>query len=93
MSDVLTDPEPTVEPARTATDPEPTLEPALTAQDLCRLLQLKMTAFYKYRSLGRFDRFELHPRIGPRRYSRKLVQAWLDGEAGSSRFTLTKRSA
>jgi hypothetical protein len=53
---------------------------ALTPDELRDALQLKPSTFYKHQSLGQFERFELRPRIGPRRYSRKLVQAYLDGE-------------
>jgi hypothetical protein len=53
---------------------------AMTGAELCAALRLAMSTFYQYQSLGRFERFELVPRIGPRRYSRKLVKAYLDGE-------------
>jgi hypothetical protein len=56
---------------------------ALTPDELRDALQLKQSTFYKHQSLGRFERFELRPRIGPRRYSRKLVQQYLDGEPSS----------
>jgi hypothetical protein len=53
---------------------------AMTPQELCTKLRLAMSTFYHHQSLGRYERFEVVPRIGPRRYSRKLVQAYLDGE-------------
>jgi hypothetical protein len=56
---------------------------AMTPDELRDLLQLKPSTFYKYQSLGKFERFELRPRIGPHRYSRKLVQQYLDGEPPS----------
>lgn len=58
----------------------PLLTNAMTPADLCAALQMKMPTFYRYQALGKFERFELVPRIGPRRYSRKLVQAYLDRE-------------
>ena len=66
---------------------------AMTPQDLRDALRLTQSTFYKYQSIGKFERFELRPRIGPHRYSRKLVQAYLDGASGSSRFTASRRSA
>jgi len=67
---------------------QPTIDPALdqnamTPHELRAKLRLALSTFYQYQSLGRFERFELVPRIGPRRYSRKLVQAYLDGEPSS----------
>lgn len=53
---------------------------AMTPQELQAALQLSRSTFYRYQALGKFDRFELVPRIGPHRYSRKAVQAYLDRE-------------
>ncbi len=54
---------------------------AMTAQELRDALNLKPSTFYKHQAAGRYERFELVPRIGPRRYSRPLVQAYLKREA------------
>jgi hypothetical protein len=56
------------------------LESRLTAADLMRVFGLKRAAFYKWLAVGRFDPFEIKPRIGKRLYSAKKVQAHLDGE-------------
>jgi hypothetical protein len=53
---------------------------ALTPQELRARLQLAPSTFYKYQALGKFEHLEL-PRTGPRRYSPKAVQAYLDREA------------
>jgi hypothetical protein len=52
----------------------------MTPAELCQALQLKRSTFFKQQALGRFAKFELKPRIGPHRYSRKLVQQYLDRE-------------
>lgn len=57
---------------------------AMTPQELQNALQLSRSTFYRYQSLGKFERFELVPRIGPHRYSRKAVQAYLDRERPSA---------
>lgn len=54
---------------------------AITPQEFADKLQIKLATFYKHRAAGRFDRFELVPRIGPARYSRKLVAEYLDRQA------------
>jgi hypothetical protein len=51
---------------------------AMTPAELRAALQLGVSTFFKYQARGQFDRWELVPRIGPRRYSRKAVQAYLD---------------
>lgn len=56
------------------------LDSSLTASDLMRVFDLKRGAFYKWLAVGRFDRFEIKPRIGKRLFSAKKVQAHLDGE-------------
>ena len=53
---------------------------AMTPAELRDALQLTQATFYRYQAKGAFVRFELEPRIGPHRYSRKLVQAHIDGE-------------
>lgn len=51
---------------------------AMTPQELQDALQLKRSTFYQYQAEGKFERFELVPRIGPHRYCRRLVQDYLD---------------
>jgi len=51
---------------------------AMTPAELRAALQLAVSTFFKYQAMGKFDQWELIPRIGPRRYSRKAVQAYLD---------------
>lgn len=58
------------------------LDARLTTADLMRIFNLKTAAFYKFQKMGRFDGFEIRPRIGRRLYSAKKVQAYLDGEGG-----------
>jgi len=58
-------------------------ESAMTPHELRAKLRLAASTFYHYQSLGRYERWELVPRIGPRRYSRKLVQQYLDREPTS----------
>lgn len=58
-------------------------EDAMLPPELCAKLRLAKGTFYNYQAAGKFERFELRPRIGPRRYSRKLVRLYLDGELRS----------
>jgi hypothetical protein len=44
------------------------------------VLRLGRTAYFEYQRLGLLDQFQLRPAIGPPRYSRKVVQAYLDRE-------------
>lgn len=60
------------------------VETAMTPMELCAALQLSRSTFYRYQAIGKFDRFELVPRLGPHRYSRKAVQAYLDRERPTS---------
>lgn len=65
-------------------------ETAMTPMELCAALQLTRSTFYRYQALGKFDRFELVPRIGPHRYSRKAVQAYLDRERPAAPLRLSR---
>lgn len=51
---------------------------AMTPQQLRDALQVSTSTFYHYQAEGRYEAYELVPRIGPRRYSRKLVAAYLN---------------
>lgn len=59
------------------------VDDAMMPKELAGKLHLAMSTFYEYQAAGRFKRFELVPRIGPRRYSRRLVKEYLDGEPSS----------
>jgi hypothetical protein len=52
-----------------------------------RYLGISEATFYRLLKLGKFDRFELLPRLGPRRFSGVLVARYLACEANASRFT------
>jgi len=74
----------------------PSDDRAMTPAELRDALQLAVSTFFKYQAMGKFDRWELTPRIGPRRYSRKAVRAYLDRDVASSepaRFFGRRRSA
>lgn len=58
----------------------------MTPRELCEALRLTIGTFYQYQSKGRFERFELVPRIGPRRYCRRLVQQYLARENSRTAF-------
>jgi hypothetical protein len=61
----------------------------LLAADMMRIFQIKKSTYYALLKRGRFDRFELLPRIGYQRaFSGKLVQAYLNAEGRSSRFVV-----
>jgi len=53
-------------------------ESAMTPDELRQALRIKRSTFYKHQALGRFEQWELKPRIVGHRYSRKAVQAYLD---------------
>lgn len=57
----------------------------LTAADMKRIFDLKDAAFYKWLAMGRFDAFEIKPRIGRRLWSAKKVRAYLDGEGAPAK--------
>jgi len=56
----------------------------MTPVQLCAALQISRSTYYRLLVAGRLDRFALVPRIGPRRYSRAAVQAYLDREPPSA---------
>jgi hypothetical protein len=62
--------------------------------DMCRAFgangrPLARSTFHRYVEQGRFDRFELRPRIGRRAWSGELVARYLRCEAGATRFVTT----
>lgn len=56
------------------------------AADLMRVFEIKHARFYQLLKVGKFDRFEITPRIGHRAFSRTLVQRYLDGEVTDRKF-------
>jgi hypothetical protein len=68
-------------------------ERAMTPAELRAALQLAVSTFFKYQARGKFEQWELTPRIGPRRYSRKAVQAYLDRDDPPARVFGRKRAA
>ena len=66
---------------------------AMTADELRQALQMTPSTFYRHQSLGKFERFELRPRIGLRRYSRKLVTAYLNGDYTGRGFTTPRKQS
>jgi hypothetical protein len=63
---------------------------AMTPKEVAAALRMGLTTFYRYQAQGRFTAFELVPRIGDRRYSRKAVQAYLDREHATPRRVPTR---
>lgn len=47
-------------------------------QDMMRAFHVKQARFYALVQQGKFDRFELRPRIGRRAWSGRLVQEYFD---------------
>jgi predicted DNA-binding transcriptional regulator AlpA len=69
-----------------------TITDSMTWRELADALKLKQSTFYKYKKAGRFERFELVPRIGPRRYSRAKVEQYLDREDPKHGLALAKKT-
>ena len=65
-------------------EPFPTL---LTDRDLMRVVGLRHSAYYARRSAGAFTFLIARPLLpGLTRYSGRLVERWVRGELGESRF-------
>jgi hypothetical protein len=54
--------------------------PLLNAAEMARLWDITVSQFYKLAKTGAFDVFKVTPSIGPRRYSKRLVERYLAGE-------------
>jgi hypothetical protein len=52
----------------------------MTAKELRTALRVSPPTFARHSAAGDYDRFELKPRIGHPRYSRRLVEQYLNGE-------------
>ena len=59
----------------------------LRASDMCRIFEIGSSRFYVLVNAGRFDHFELRPRIGRRAWSGALVEKYLACEPGASRWS------
>jgi hypothetical protein len=66
-------------------------ESAMTPEELRLALRISKSGFYKFQAKGHFEQWELKPRIGPHRYSRKAVQAYLDRELPRGRELAASR--
>jgi hypothetical protein len=49
-------------------------------REVAAIFGIGRSRFYKLEAEGAFVQFELHPPIGPRRYSGELLQRYLRGE-------------
>lgn len=63
----------------------------LTARHMMQIFNVGTSRFYGLVAQGRFDRFEIRPRVGRMAWSGALVEKYLDCEAGSSRFISTSK--
>lgn len=57
-----------------------TLGPLLNAREMARIFGVTVSQFYRRERSGQFDRFKVQPALGPRCYSKSLVERYLDGE-------------
>lgn len=53
---------------------------AMTSLEFRQLLGITYPTYARHAAAGDYDRFELKPRIGQPRYSRALVEQYLNGE-------------
>jgi hypothetical protein len=54
--------------------------PLLNAREMARVFGITVSQFYRRERLGQMDRFKVRPVLGPRCYSKTLVQRYLDGD-------------
>lgn len=54
--------------------------PLLSARELAAIWKVTPSAFYKLAKQGAFDLFVVTPAIGPRKYSKHLIEKYLSGE-------------
>jgi hypothetical protein len=55
-------------------------ELVMTAREFREALRLTPQTYWRHAAAGEFERFELKPRIGHVRYSRRLVDQYLNGD-------------
>jgi len=67
----------------------------LDARDLMAIFQIKKSRFYKLQKVRAFDCFKVHPPIGPKCFSGRLITRYLAGESidVSPRFRFKGRRA
>jgi hypothetical protein len=68
-----------------------TLPAALDAKDLARAFGMSLHAIYDWHKHGKIRRFELRKPMGPKRWSGRLVQEFLDG-GGSAQTSIRRAS-
>jgi hypothetical protein len=61
--------------------------------EMCAIFGLTPSGFHRRERKGYYERFELKPKIGPKRWSGTLLKRYLDCEAGASRFVTAGRKA
>ena len=71
---------PVQQPARTA-DAGHVYPEAMAPADMIRRLDVSPATFYRYQMLGQFRHLLLSRPCGIRRYSRALVEQWLQGQS------------
>lgn len=57
----------------------------MSVSDMCRAFQISRPTFYRLERLGRFDAFEITPRIGARSWSGERVSGYLRGQSWTAR--------
>lgn len=57
-----------------------TCGPLLSAREMARIFGIGVSQFHRRARLGQFDRFKVQPALGPRCYSKALVERYLAGE-------------
>jgi hypothetical protein len=54
--------------------------PLLNAREMARVFGITVSQFYRRERMGQFDRFKVQPALGPRCYSKQVVERYLAGE-------------
>lgn len=57
-----------------------TCGPLLNAREMARIFGVTVSQFYRKERTGEMDRFKVQPALGPRCYSKALVERYLAGE-------------
>ena len=70
----------------------------MSVGDMCRAFPvdghpMDRSTFHRHERAGKFERFEILPRIGAKAWSGTLIARYLDCEAGASRFVTVSRKA
>jgi hypothetical protein len=69
----------------------------LSVGEMCRAFPvdghpMDRSTFHRHERAGKFERFELRPKVGAKAWSGTLVARYLDCEAGASRFVTVSGS-